>query len=660
MRLTIKPQFFYLSTKKNNSIKFRCYIIIKQTRNYSIMSRARKLAGIPEPIISHDKNDKNYQKDDDSLLKKKPLKLASIEIKPIKPSPKLLSNDVNNVDYYNVDINNINEEGEEGEQKLSRLKELGGIKRKRTVPPEIIKSVLNNMFSLPNQSNQPTQQVNNDDDSINNTSSSNSEYLKMEKYRVLKDIIEKLKMMRQEETLDPLIIEHLKTLVFDKAPLPSNKEPIETNESGHMSLPSDRETMETKESGHMPLRSNIETMETKESEQVSLRSNIETMETKESEQVPLRSDIETMEIKEKNENELLKINELENSEQNSLQQQDSSQQQNTTNAAQVDKPKRRKLMSPLFIQPAGIEVKLPKIMGKFEQPDNPKLLKISVIGTPNAGKSTLLNSLLGETVSVVSDKAHTTRERILAVLTEKNTQIIFLDTPGTITGRNRARLNRGVVNASWQSLLEVDHVLVIIDAFRAANHTTYNEEFLLKRLKDYELPATLILNKIDLLSQARNSNIVQHLFGKFRVQYPYFKDFISISALQKQGIDKLKEILFSYSHDQEWIYPSGVKTEMADLRRVEDLIRAELLTALRSYLPYSIKQENEGWTLLSDNTLRIDQTLYVERESQQRILVGKQGKVIKSITLKANKAMVEAFKRPIRLYVNCKIKEPGK
>ncbi|CAG8466030.1 3310_t:CDS:10 [Diversispora eburnea] len=557
------------------------------------MSRARKLAGIQEPDISHDKNDKNYQKVDDSLIKKKPLKLASIEI---KPSPKLLPNDINNAGNYNVDINNINEEGEEGKQKLSRLKELGGTKRKRTVPPEIIKSVLNNMFSLPNQPNQPIHQ--------------------------------KLKMTRQEETLDPLIVEHLKTLVFDQAPLPSIKEPIETKESGHMSLPSDRETMETKESEQVSLLSNRETMENKESEQVSLLSNIETMETK---------------GKNENENELLKINELENYEQDSL------QQQKTTNAAQVDKPKRSKRMSPLFIQPA---VKLPKIMGKFEQPNNPKLLKISVIGTPNAGKSTLLNSLLGETVSVVSDKAHTTRERILAVLTEKNTQIIFLDTPGTITGRNKARLNRGVVNASWQSLLEVDHVLVIIDAFRAANHTTYNEECLLKRLKDYELPATLILNKIDLLPQAKNSNIIQNLFRKFKVQYPYFKDFVSISALQKQGVDKLKEILFTYSRDQEWVYPSGIKTEMADLRRVEDLIRAELLTALRSYLPYSIKQENEGWTLLSDNTLRIDQTLYVERESQQRILVGKQGKIIKSITLKANKAMVEAFKRPIRLYIN--------
>ncbi|CAG8715904.1 5111_t:CDS:2, partial [Acaulospora morrowiae] len=175
------------------------------------------------------------------------------------------------------------------------------------------------------------------------------------------------------------------------------------------------------------------------------------------------------------------------------------------------------------------------------------------------------------------------------------------------------KFNRILVNASWQSLLEVDHVLVIVDSHRAECMSTYSESCLFNRLKDYELPSTLVLNKVDLLQQTNRADTLRRLEENFRNQYPFFKKIVCVSALERQGLDNL----FSYSYDQEWVYPAEVKYEMADLKRVEDLIRAELLDNLRSYLSYCVKQENEGWTLLSNGTLRIDQTLYVERESQQ-------------------------------------------
>ncbi|CAG8720156.1 11241_t:CDS:2, partial [Cetraspora pellucida] len=170
-------------------------------------------------------------------------------------------------------------------------------------------------------------------------------------------------------------------------------------------------------------------------------------------------------------------------------------------------------------------------------------------------------------------------------------------------------------------------------------------------LNDYELPVTLVLNKIDLLD---DDQLLQNVYLSFKEKCHYLKNTINISALRKQGLNVLKEQLFSYAYPQEWVYPSEIKSEMADLKRVEDFVRAELLTSLRSYLPYIIKQENAGWTELEDGSLRIEQIIYVERESQERIVVGKQGSVIKAVTRRACKAMFAAFKRPVRLYLTVK------
>ncbi|CAG8827028.1 19616_t:CDS:2 [Gigaspora margarita] len=331
-------------------------------------------------------------------------------------------------------------------------------------------------------------------------------------------------------------------------------------------------------------------------------------------------------------------------------------QNDVSSVDSANKVRKSRSTPPLLMQPAGITATLPKIPSKFIQPADPRLLKVAVLGTPNAGKSTLLNALLGEVISVVSDKAHTTRERILAVLSEGNTQILFLDTPGTVLSNKRTRLNRGLINASWQSLVEVDHV--VVDAHRAAYHSTYNESCLFDRLNDYELPVTLALNKVDLLDN--NDQLLQNVYLNFKEKCHYLKDTVNISALKQQGLSLLKEQLFSYAYPQDWVYPAETKSEMADLKKVEDFVRAEFLTSLRSYLPYIIKQENVGWTVLEDGSLRIDQVIYVERESQERIVIGKKGSVIKVVTRRACKAMVAAFKRPVRLYLTVKVRNEEK
>ncbi|RIA98820.1 P-loop containing nucleoside triphosphate hydrolase protein [Glomus cerebriforme] len=330
---------------------------------------------------------------------------------------------------------------------------------------------------------------------------------------------------------------------------------------------------------------------------------------------------------------------------------------NSLNIDGLNEKSKVTLRNPIFqvpITPANVEVTLPKIHKHFEQPENPNLLKIVVLGTPNAGKSTLLNALLGETVSTVSHKAHTTRERIPTVLTEGNKQLIFIDTPGIVPGRNRLKLNRGLINASWHSLNEADHVLVIIDAFRALYRTTYAESLLFNRLKEYKLPGTLVLNKTDLLANSKKS--IPSIYKKFTVQYPYFKHKTSISALKRIGITELKNTLFSNTYPHDWIYPPGQKIDMPDSKRVEDFIRAEIYERLRDNLPYVVRQENVGWTNLPNNVLRIDQNIYVDNPSQMKILIGANGTIIKTIGVRAATKLSAVFNKTVRLYLTVKTK----
>ncbi|CAG8555867.1 16559_t:CDS:2 [Funneliformis mosseae] len=309
----------------------------------------------------------------------------------------------------------------------------------------------------------------------------------------------------------------------------------------------------------------------------------------------------------------------------------------------------------IFQVPIKSASKLPKFQKeRFEQPENPYLLKVVVLGTPNAGKSTMLNALFGETISVVSNKAHTTRERISVVFTEENKQLVFIDTPGIVPGHNRPKLNRGLINASWHSIQEADHVLVIIDAFRALYRTTYAESWLLDRLTEYKLPGTLVLNKIDLLSNEKES--IPYIYKKFTSQYPYFKDKTSISALKRNGIANLKEILFSNAYPHDWICPPDHRIDMAEMKRVEDFIRAEIFERLRDHLPYVVRQENVGWTDLPNNILRIDQNIYTDNPSQQRILIGANGTVIKTIGVRAATKLSAIFGKTVRLYLTVKVR----
>ncbi|RUS34819.1 P-loop containing nucleoside triphosphate hydrolase protein [Jimgerdemannia flammicorona] len=328
------------------------------------------------------------------------------------------------------------------------------------------------------------------------------------------------------------------------------------------------------------------------------------------------------------------------------------------------------------LKPVDTASRMIKIRTSFEQPQNPHLVKVAVLGAANAGKSTLVNQIVGEQISIVSPKAHTTRERVLAVCTQDNKQIVFLDTPGVIPGRNRARMNRELVNASWHSLNEADHrkydaratiscaivrfpllqysVMVVVDVAKVLNAPhTFSDDYLFERLQAYSMPATLIINKMDLLT---NKSEAESVAKKFTALYPHFKRTIFVSALDKagDGLLEVKDGLFAETVSRDWLFPADQRGEMSDLRRVEEFIRAEFFKSLHQYLPYMLKQENVGWTDLPDGSLRIDQIVIVERDSQHKIVVGSDGAVIRKVTTDARREIGKALRRRVQLFIQVK------
>ncbi|KAK9765261.1 hypothetical protein K7432_006537 [Basidiobolus ranarum] len=301
-----------------------------------------------------------------------------------------------------------------------------------------------------------------------------------------------------------------------------------------------------------------------------------------------------------------------------------------------------------------MRVKLPQVYENIEQPPNPHLLRVAIIGAANAGKSTMVNQLVGDEISIVSERPQTTRERILGVMTEENTQIVFLDTPGVIPNKNRLRLVREIVSAPWHTINEAEHLLILIDGPEAVKRFSVAETYLFERLKDINVPATLVLNKMDLVE---DKDMVTLLTEHYQKQYGNIMRTIYTSALHNVGVSDVKEWLMTLAKPNNWVYPKQQKGEMSDLKRVEELIRAEFFSRLHSYLPYTIRQENTGWTNIPSGALRIDQNIIVDKPSQEKIIVGAQGKIIKEVTAAATGRIARVLKRPVHLYLKVKTKK---
>jgi GTP-binding protein Era len=273
---------------------------------------------------------------------------------------------------------------------------------------------------------------------------------------------------------------------------------------------------------------------------------------------------------------------------------------------------------------------------------------IAVIGAPNAGKSTLVNRLTGTKVSIVSPKVQTTRTRVLGIRIEGQTQIAFIDTPGMFAPRRR--LDRAMVAAAWGGAEEADRVLLLVDAARGFDDDT---AAIVKRLKDMgRKDIILALNKVDIADKPKLLALADRLNRE-----GVFSDVFMISAGTGSGIEDLMAFLAQHMPAGPWLFPEDQVSDMPERMLAAEIVREQLYHQLRQELPYKATVETESWKDLKDGSVRIEQVIYVERESQRSIVLGKQGARIRAIGETARRELEGILERRVHLFLFVKVRE---
>ena len=273
---------------------------------------------------------------------------------------------------------------------------------------------------------------------------------------------------------------------------------------------------------------------------------------------------------------------------------------------------------------------------------------VALIGEPNAGKSTLLNRMVGAKVSIVTHKVQTTRTRIRGVALEGDSQIIFVDTPGLF--RPRRRLDRAMVAAAWGGAADADIVVLMIEAHRGL---TPGVENILDRLDDVGQGRTvaLAINKIDRVE----APVLLALTQKLNDRYPFAETFM-ISAEKGYGVDDLRRWLAENLPEGPWLYPEDQIADMPLRMIAAEMTREKLTLRLHQELPYQLTVETEGWEEKKDGSVRIDQIVYVAREGHKGILLGKKGETIKAVGQLAREEISEFLGRKVHLFLTVKVR----
>ncbi len=271
---------------------------------------------------------------------------------------------------------------------------------------------------------------------------------------------------------------------------------------------------------------------------------------------------------------------------------------------------------------------------------------VAIIGAPNAGKSTLINQFVGSKIAIVTPKAQTTRSRVTGIAMAGQTQIVFVDTPGIF--QPRRRLDRAMVGAAWKGAADADRILVLIDAERGFGAEV---ERILTELVGLGRGAILVLNKIDKVSKPTLLGLASALNERFTFEATFM-----ISALTGDGVETLRNYLASRLPEGPWLYPEDQLADMPERLLAAEITREKLFLRLRDELPYASTVETEAWSEAPDGSVRINQVVYVTRESQKPIVLGKGGQTIKGIGSAARREMEEVFDRRVHLFVFVKVR----
>jgi GTPase len=272
---------------------------------------------------------------------------------------------------------------------------------------------------------------------------------------------------------------------------------------------------------------------------------------------------------------------------------------------------------------------------------------VALIGAPNVGKSTLVNALVGAKVTIVSRKVQTTRALIRGILVENNAQIVLVDTPGIFAPKRR--LDRAMVLTAWTGAHDADLVCVLLDAKLGIDTEA---DTILTTLANVAHPKILVINKIDLVPREKLLALAKAANDRLK-----FEDTFMISALSGDGIDDLKQSLARHVPVGPFHYPED-QMSVAPLRHLAaEITREKIFRQLHQELPYQSTVETDSWTDRKDGSVRIEQTIFVERESQRKIVLGKGGATIKSIGADARKEIAEIAGQPVHLFLFVKVRE---
>ena len=272
---------------------------------------------------------------------------------------------------------------------------------------------------------------------------------------------------------------------------------------------------------------------------------------------------------------------------------------------------------------------------------------IALIGAPNAGKSTLTNALVGSKVTIVSPKVQTTRTLLRGIAMVDQAQLVFVDTPGIFAPRRR--LDRAMVTSAWGGAADADIVALLIDAKQGLDEEA---AAILDKLDQVRQPKLLILNKVDLVEKASLLALAQAVNARTSFEATFM-----ISARSGDGVDDVRRWLADRVPEGPWHYPADEVSDAPIRQLAAEITREQLYHKLHQELPYQSTVETETWTERKDGSVRIEQTIYVERESQRKIVLGKAGQTIKAIGEASRRELAGILEHPVHLFLFVKVRE---
>jgi GTPase len=274
---------------------------------------------------------------------------------------------------------------------------------------------------------------------------------------------------------------------------------------------------------------------------------------------------------------------------------------------------------------------------------------IAVIGAPNAGKSTLVNQIIGAKVSIVSPKVQTTRTRVTGILAEGRDQAIFVDTPGIFRGAKR-RLEKAMVDVAWRQAAETDRLMLVIDVSR--KRLSDDDHAVIEQLEQQKAKPILVLNKTDSARHEVMLDIASAVNARLDVQETFM-----VSALTGDGVEDLKNVVLERLPAGPWLYPDDQISDLPSRMLAAEATREKLFMQLHQELPYNLTVETELFEVQKNGDLKINQVIYVTRDSHKAMVLGKSGARIKQVGSQSRQDLAELFDRKVHLFLFVKVRE---